>query len=169
MSEQCTQPVFEASLATAMRGAMIMGSYSDHLVMVQVLMGMHDHTLSVFIYHRHHQKLPESFDALKDEHVVVVLDRFKNLYRGAVQEIFNAADRHDSLTAFRREQAEERHQKQQKKATEKRTADAFKSMSKPDPMGTVAELAERYGVSLSVVRKLKREGRLHELETQAVS
>ncbi|MBI6725675.1 hypothetical protein YA0089_18890 [Pseudomonas viridiflava] len=163
MTEQNTQPAFQATLAIAMQGAMIMGSYADHLVMGHVLMGHHDHALSVFIYHRHHQKLPKSAEDLKDEHVITVLDRFKTMYRTAVQEIFNMADRHDALDSYRREQEADRQKKREKKATEKKTADAFKSMSKPDPMGTVAELAERYNVSLSVVRKLKREGRLHEL------
>lgn len=39
----------------------------------------------------------------------------------------------------------------------------FKSMHKPAPEGTVKELAAKYGVSLSEIRRRKQEGTLHEL------
>lgn len=39
----------------------------------------------------------------------------------------------------------------------------FKAMSKPAPEGTVKELAAKYGVSLSEIRRRKQEGTLHEL------
>lgn len=40
---------------------------------------------------------------------------------------------------------------------------SFKDMNKPAPEGTVKELAARYGVSLSEIRRRKQEGTLHEL------
>lgn len=39
----------------------------------------------------------------------------------------------------------------------------FKAMNKPAPEGTVKELAAKYGVSLSEIRRRKQEGTLHEL------
>ncbi len=39
----------------------------------------------------------------------------------------------------------------------------FRAMSNPAPEGTVRELAEKHGVSIGYVRKLKAENRLHEL------
>lgn len=43
----------------------------------------------------------------------------------------------------------------------------FRAMSKPAPEGTVRELAEKHGVSIGYVRKLKAENRLHELVQRA--
>ncbi|WAX23552.1 hypothetical protein [Pseudomonas phage pPA-N1803-4At.2] len=39
----------------------------------------------------------------------------------------------------------------------------FRNMSKPAPEGTVKELAEKYGKSISEIRRMKAEGRLGEL------
>lgn len=42
-------------------------------------------------------------------------------------------------------------------------AQEFKKMNQPAPEGTVGEIAEKYGISKSEVRRLKKEGRLHEI------
>ncbi|MOA68069.1 hypothetical protein D3C78_1955180 [compost metagenome] len=42
----------------------------------------------------------------------------------------------------------------------------FRNMNKPAPEGTVKELAAKYGKSLGEIRKLKAEGRLHELTAE---
>lgn len=42
-------------------------------------------------------------------------------------------------------------------------AQDFKKMNQPAPEGTVSEIAEKYGISKSEVRRLKKEGRLQEL------
>lgn len=45
----------------------------------------------------------------------------------------------------------------------KEVIDGIKASHKPAPEGTVAELSQKYGVSKSEVRRLKREGRLQDL------
>lgn len=48
-------------------------------------------------------------------------------------------------------------------------AKAFRNMHHPAPEGTVAEIAAKYNVSKSEVRKLKQAGRLHELALRGAS
>lgn len=49
------------------------------------------------------------------------------------------------------------------------TAATFRTMNVPAPEGTVAEIAAKYNVSKSEVRRLKQAGRLHELTLNGAS
>jgi hypothetical protein len=152
----------DVTLATAYMGAALMGSINMSNVPM-LLMGQMDKDISVFLYHKHYGKLPEYESDLQDSEIVGMLERLKGMYRRELQSLFNmgASDLKN----------EERHQQQLSKAQKARdlakTAAAVREMNKPAPEGTVDELKERFGVSKSHIRMLKREGRLHELTQKA--
>jgi uncharacterized small protein (DUF1192 family) len=79
-----------------------------------------------------------------------VLDRCKQLARDWMQAIFDAAN-----------------QRQRAELMAQCKFD-FKKHNQPHELGTVNELAQRYGVSKSEIRRRKADNTLHELEAQTV-
>lgn len=63
----------------------------------------------------------------------------------------------------------EREAENNKRQEQARILKSMQQLNKPAPEGTVKELAARYGVSISVVRKYKAEGRLCELAQDAAN
>lgn len=117
--------------------------------MAFILTGHYDYELKCALYFQHHRKAPSSDADLGDETVIVMLERLKNFIRSIVQGIFDAAARQDQM-----EQEENR----------KALLHRLRESNKPHEMGTVAEIAAKYGISKSEVRRRKADGTLHELQ-----
>lgn len=118
-------------------------------LMAFILLGKYDHELKCAHYFQHYGKEPANDAELEDPTVVVMLDRTKRFFRSIVQGIFDEAARQDQL-----EQEEKR----------KALLQQLRESNKPHEMGTVAEIAAKYGISKSEVRRRKAEGTLHELQ-----
>jgi DNA invertase Pin-like site-specific DNA recombinase len=86
---------------------------------------------------------------LETPEVLAGLERIKNHFRGVVQEIFRTADEAD------RQADQARHQEM---------LNQMRKNQQPHEMGTVAEIAAKYGISKSEVRRRKADGTLEALK-----
>lgn len=112
-----------------------------------VLTGKFDKELLHLAYWRENAKAAENDELLKDPKYHAILERIKSFIRYQIQGIFDAADRHD--------------REQQREMFTQMVAD-MKDSSKPHPMGTVAQLATRFGVSKSEIRRRRTDGTLND-------
>ena len=141
-----------------LKSMMLMGDLMTNVnLWPHVMMGEMDmDLLPGMFFHAHGRDPVNDEEMLSDEVANRVLTNLKLYIRNTVQGVVNEEARR--LEREQRLQAE--HIAQQAK-------ERFRAMSKPAPEGTVRELAEKYGLSIGQVRKLKAENRLHEL-TEAV-
>jgi hypothetical protein len=107
-------------------------------------------------FHVHGRNPVNDEEMLADEMANRVLNNLKLYIRNTVQGVVNEEARRL-----------EREQRLEAERIAKQIKERFRAMSKPAPAGTVRELAEKFGVSISQVRKLKAENRLHELTQPA--
>lgn len=117
--------------------------------MAMILVGQYDFELKCAFYFQQLRKSAETEAELEQPEVLRVLEQVKRDIRAVVQAIINAAAREDELQA-----------NQKKAAVVAKIADA----EKPHELGTVAEIAAKYGISKSEVRRMKAAGTLHTLE-----
>lgn len=117
---------------------------------------IHDEYLRCALYFSENKKFPETQEDIMTEQMDAWLAETKSRIMNIVRVGINIETRRD-------ERRQHYKDKQEKKQSEIKTRTAFNSMHKPDPEGTVKEISEKYGVSLSEVRRLKREGKLSEL------
>jgi hypothetical protein len=112
-----------------------------------ILNGQCDHEISVALFYKQHDKLPTE-DDLKNEWVLSALDKMKSVLRGHIQKEIDsltpASDLRESPTGFP-------------------YIKTNMNIHAQAPEGTVSELAEKYNLSKSCIRKMKKEGRLSEL------
>lgn len=120
-----------------------------------LLCGRLDYTLRCALFTLNCQRNPEVVRDLMDSDITLALELFKDDIRSGVMEHINR-NAHDGR----------RGRKSEQQLQFEKTATQFRAMSQPAPEGTVAELAERYGLSKTQIRLLKRENRLHELTQQ---
>lgn len=140
----------ESMIGLSMAGGLLFETEKFIEVLPFVLAGDFDEKL----YNGLHLSLARDEEFRSDNaRVLLALENLKKHIRSFVQKIFELAaeeDRRDS----RNEQL-------------KRIEDLRQSLresNRPHEMGTVAEIAQRYGISKSEVRRRKAEGTLHELQ-----
>lgn len=121
-----------------------------------LLCGRLDYPLRCALFTANFQRSPEVVRDLMGADITLALEMMKDDIRSGLMEHINK----------RNAQGERRSRKSAQQLQLEKAATQFRAMSKPAPEGTVAELAERYGVSKTHVRLLKRENRLHELTQQ---
>ena len=88
-------------------------------------------------------------EELNDQMVLLGLERIKNHHRAVIQEIFRMAERHHEQVA---------------EAERQKLLDQMRANQKPHEMGTVAEIATKYNISKSEVRRMKQAGTLETLK-----
>lgn len=111
------------------------------------LTGKFDKELLSFIYWREHGKAPENEAQFQQPKYLEILERMKAFVRFQIQGILDEASHLD-----RQQQAE---------AFKQMVAD-MRDSSKPHPMGTVAQLAQRLNVSKSEIRRRRTDGTLNQ-------
>ena len=118
------------------------------------LMGNYDEQIRYFVYTVVHEKNPRTQTDLFCPLVLERLEAFKDEVRRTVQVLINAEqdrfhneiqDRHDNVIAV------------------------LKDSCKPHHLGTVSEIATRYGISKSEVRRRKADGTLDQFITDLPS
>lgn len=117
--------------------------------MAFIVMGNHDHALKCAHFFQHFKRMPTNEEELEAPEVLVMLERTKNYFRSVIQQIFDEADRQDRL---------------EQQAKQRELLEQLRDSNKPHEMGTVAEIAAKYGISKSEVRRRKADGTLHELK-----
>lgn len=116
-------------------------------IMTMVLMGRHDQLLLATFFFRDTRRYATEED-LKSPVATVPLDRLKSLIRAFIQGVFDAESAAEE---------ERKRQALQKLVNEQR------AHNQPHPEGTVDQLAAKYGVSKSEIRRRKAAGTLGEL------
>lgn len=152
MSNSCTTQWSDAVsnlsyMGKAMTGAAILGNL-DIETMTGISVGAYDHEFKCLVHVREFGT-PTCDEDLEKPEVTVMLNRIKDFCRSRIQELFRLAEMRDE-------------QIQQQNYNE--AAKNFREMSKPSELGTVAELATKYGKSKSEIRRLKAQNLLHTLE-----
>lgn len=117
---------------------------------VSVLGGSHDAVLLHAFYHSAHRTVAQDNPQETDPAALNGLKNFKDFLRDAVQAVLREAERQDQL---------------ERQATKKKVLQELAESNRPHVMGTVAEIATKYGVSKSEVRRRKADGTLDELLT----
>lgn len=135
--------VIEKGLSKSFLGYDILSNIKHHYK--GILAGDHDEVILCSFYHAKHSDAPTDPFQIQDPLFVTQLATFKEALI-------------DSLNSSL-QQIHERQQLRDQQARDLR----FKNLHKPAPQGTVGDLAKHYNVSISYVRKLKRENRLDEL------
>ena len=135
-------------------GLKLIGDWLNNLISFTT--DIHDEYLRCALYFAEYKKLPETQEDIMTEQMNAWLAETKARIMNIVSVGISIETRRDE----RRQHYQDKHEKQQKAIN---TRNAFNSMHKPDPEGTVKEISEKYGVSLGEVRRLKREGKLSEL------
>lgn len=120
-----------------------------------LLCGRLDYTLRCALFTLNCQRNPEVARDLMDSDITLALELLKEDIRSGLMAHIN-----------RNAEGERRSRKSAQQLQFEKTATQFRAMNQPAPEGTVAEMAERYGLSKTQVRLLKRENRLHELTQQ---
>lgn len=138
----------------ALKSMMLMGDLVNNVnLWPAVMLGELDMDLLPGMFFHVHGRDPVSEDELlTDPQANLTLSNLKLYIRNTIQGLVTQ----DALRL-------EREQKAEAARMTKQVNERFQAMSTPAPEGTVRELAEKYGVSIGHVRKLKAENRLHEL------
>lgn len=116
--------------------------------MVQILTGEVDETLRHVIVFQGTGNQNATPEELHSEDVTHVLAQIKANTRRIVQRIFERAAEED---------------RRERELNLEQVKAELRDSNKPDPLGTVAELAAKYNVSKSEIRRLKAAGELHTL------
>lgn len=122
--------------------------------MSSVLMGQFATELRTVSYWQLKGQIPTSTDDLQQPEVEDHYQRMVGVVRGLVQGVFEEAARQDEIKRMN--------------ALQELKAKILQS-NKPHEMGTVAELAAKYGKSKSEIRRLKAAGLLHTLTEEKTS
>jgi len=138
----------------AMSGLNLIGDWSNNLISFTTV--IHDEHLRCALYFSEKKEFAEKEEDIMNEQMDAWLAEIKSRIMTLVRVGLSIETRRD-------ERRQHYQDKQEKIQSEIKTRTAFNSMHKPDPEGTVKEISEKYGVSLSEVRRLKREGKLSEL------
>lgn len=134
-------------------------SLSDIKHWPAILSGRLDFELKVMCYYQEKHELPNE-EQLNLPWVDEFVSNIKNNLRNFIQKSINEEDARERENFLR----EKRDTRFKKNAALKNIHEKMKEQSSVDPKGTIKEIAERNGLSISEVRKMKKAGRLSELE-----
>lgn len=136
--------MIENFVAKAMSGLLIIGTPNSPESLANILIGVHDFQLKCALYYTLLKKEAQDTIELENPIVLNALERFKEMNREVVRAIFAEAELQDHAAL----------------------AQKLRDSNKPHELGTVAEIATKYGISKSEVRRRKAEGTLNQLEAK---
>lgn len=115
--------------------------------LARILVGTHDEDILCAMHFVRTNSVPEALAMVRNEQNLADLERFKDGLRQGIAEIFVAAKALDHVALL----------------------EELRSHNQPHELGTVAEIAARFGISKSEVRRRKQDGTLNELTQRAAS
>jgi hypothetical protein len=124
-----------------LQGLMVI-STTDFEIIPFILTGRYDECLKCALFSVNYRRAPANVEELESAAVLMGLERIKDRFRKLVQEIFDLAaeqDRQELMASLRK-------------------------TNQPHEMGTVAEIAAKYNISKSEVRRMKQAGTLESLQ-----
>lgn len=148
----------EISFTNVMVGASIIGDFSNYLY--DILSDKAKFEICLFLFHKHKEQLPKTEEEMfSDVEIAQHYEKLKNYFRN----MFENACKREVVNAEEQEAREQRQLAYEKRQKTMEAQKNFKCMNGVAPEGTVSELAEKYGLSKSQIRAMKRDGKLHEL------
>lgn len=142
-------------MSLAMTGMSLIGqalqfrNQDDVQVATFIIMGHYDKYLKCASFFTSKLKidgqLPKTEEELEVPEVLVHVERIKNHIRGLIQQVFREAERYDQAIS---------------QAKKEELLAKLRESNKPHTLGTVAEIATKYGMSKSEVRRHKADGTL---------
>ena len=118
----------------------------------QIIQGDYDIPLKCALYHKTFKKIAKDEAMIEHAEVLNSLKRVKAHFRDEIQHVFRLIEEAEIAA---------------KKKAKESLINKLKETNKPAEYGTVAEIAARYCISKSEVRRLKQEGKLDEFIAQA--
>lgn len=116
------------------------------------LLGEYDNILKSAFFFKENFRKPNSIEELNAcVPAQTALDNLKKIVRGHLQ-----------MAATQAARQEERAEKQRQYQAKKDAESNFKAQHQASELGTVSEIAEKYGISKKKVRELKRDGKLED-------
>lgn len=109
--------------------------------------------LKAVMFYEKNNREPESFD-----------DLIGDFWQARLDEVITAVKIRIGLRLIRQTQMNQFRESHRKLQEQQALRDRLAKTNKPDPMGTVDELAKKFNKSKSDIRKLKAAGLLHTLE-----
>lgn len=150
----------DISFSSVMVGLSIIGNYENYLF--DILNDNCKFEICLVIFNKENDRLPENEEEMfKSESILEKYENLKNYFRNSFQNAINQESRH-LKNEEEKKQREEAYNKRQKSLIAQNN---FKKINNVAPEGTIDELSRKYGVSKSKIREMKREGKLHELES----
>lgn len=131
-----------AMVGLAMVGNSIGFTESSMRAKASIVTNQSDFVLKCAFYWQTKQTAAKTLEDLETPEVLQMLNRMKAMCRSDINALFEAADRQDKADLVAK----------------------LKETNKPHEMGTVSEIATKYGISKSEVRRRKADGTLHELK-----
>ncbi len=147
-----TTAKIENAIIKAGQGFHMIQNWPDYAMSFFTTDSDQDYLLRCALHLTEFKKVAETENEIFNEEMDSLLEQLKNHVKIAFQNAINQEEKR-LINESKREEKEK----------SVKVMNSFKSMSKPAPEGTVAELAARYNKSLSEIRKLKRDGLLHTL------
>jgi len=147
-----TTAKIENAIIKAGQGFHMIQNWPDYAMAFFTTDSDQDYLLRCALHLTEFKKVAETENEIFNEEMDSLLEQLKNHVKIAFQNAINQEEKR-WINESKREEKEK----------SVKVMNSFKSMSKPAPEGTVAELAARYNKSLSEIRKLKRDGLLHTL------
>ena len=147
-----TTAKIENAIIKAGQGFHMIQNWPDYAMSFFTTDSDQDYLLRCALHLTEFKKVAETENEIFNEEIDSLLEQLKNHVKIAFQNAINQEEKR-LINESKREEKEK----------SVKVMNSFKSMSKPAPEGTVAELAARYNKSLSEIRKLKRDGLLHTL------
>jgi hypothetical protein len=147
MTVQIDNAIIKAGL-----GLNMIKNWPDHSLYFFTSDPQKDYLLRCALHLSEFKKVAETEDSIFNEEMDSLLEQLKSQVKMIFQRAINQEEKRLINEGNRVE-----------KAKSAEVIKSFKSMNKPSPEGTVAELAALYGKSLGEIRKLKRDNLLHTL------
>lgn len=148
-----------SSASIVFRGMYILGSSANvvdeesAMLAPMVLMGKYDKELKYFLYWRETKTCPQTEEQAGTPVILEMLERAKGYIRWRLQSLID------------REQDQYHREREQ---NFKNMVSEMRDSSKPHPFGTVAQLATRFNVSKSEVRRMRTAGILDKFISEKI-
>lgn len=129
-----------------------LATLGDHKTFPDILLNRFDHQLALVCHFVEMKKVAESEHDLQTPEIQALVQQYKDNLRVLLQRaVDELAHEHDRIS------------KADTARIRRELLKAVHDSNKPHHLGTVAELAAKYGVSKSEIRRRKRDGTLNEL------
>lgn len=144
------------SISKVMGGLALLGRcMNDPEIMAAVLTNQLELEIKYAFYYMERKELPpsETLEDVNVPEVITAYERLVTMIRNKVQHIFRMAEIEENRNQRIQGHIDEANRK-------KEIDERLKAQSAPHPLGTTAEISEKYGLSKTAVRKMKADGTL---------